>query len=400
MENIENACGIELYWTKNNGIDGQIKKKPEDFVVEEIPLKKEPGKTHTYALVEKKGLTTLEVVKILSNELGITRKKIGYAGNKDKNAVTKQWFSIQGVEPKDLVELDIENIRLSDFTKADEPIKLGDLERNKFLITLRNIEFSVKNTSQKLNDFSEEIKSRGIPNFFGPQRFGSKRAVSHLIGREMIKGNLKKAVKTYLTHTSDQENQETKKAREKLKPEKNYSEALEYFPKYLRYERKILKTLKNQENYLKAFKSFPFNLRKLFIHAYQSWIFNKTLSKVLEPLKDKKKISNFPIKLVGYKTKLDEERKTDRIISEILDSEGIKLEDFKIRHFKPGEFKNFEAKRLSAPGSVRSALMGNINFKTKVVKKDEIYPDKTQATLYFELKSGRYATTVLREVRK
>ncbi|MFB6076033.1 MAG: tRNA pseudouridine(13) synthase TruD, partial [Candidatus Aenigmatarchaeota archaeon] len=392
MVNIYDNCGIKLRWINSPSIGGVIKEKPEDFVVEELPLKKEPGSIYTHVLVEKKNLETQDVVKILSNELNISSKKIGYAGNKDKRAVTKQWFSIQGVDPKDLVELNVSNIRFSEFTKSKSPIKIGDLDRNKFLITIRKIDHPVNETSKMLKKILGEIERKKLPNFFGPQRFGGKRPVTHLVGKEMIRGNFEEAVKTYLTKTYGEESEEAYDARNKLKENWDYSEALEYFPHYLNYERQILRSLKSSEDYLKALNKLPLGLRMLFVNAYQSWVYNLTLSRVLGQYKDneKEEMDNFPIKLVGYKTTLDSDRNSDSIIKEILNSEGI----------EPSDFQVSKMSEVSSPGTVRSAFISSPKLKLKVVKEDEENEGKTQATLSFVLKSGSYATVLLREIMK
>lgn len=391
MVNIYNNCGIKLQWINSPGVGGVIKQKPEDFVVEELPLKKEPGDRYTHVLAEKKNLETQDVVRKLSNKLSISPKKIGYAGNKDKRAVTRQWFSIQGVDPKDLVELNVSNIVFSEFTKSESPIKLGDLEGNKFAITIRDIDHSVNETSKMLKKTLDEAESKKIPNFFGPQRFGGKRLVTHLVGEEVVKGNFEEAVKIYLTKTYGEENDEAVEAREELKEEMNFSEALNNFPEYLKYERQMLRALKNNgEDYLGALNKLPFGLRMLFVNAYQSWIYNLTLSRLLQDYKNqgKDKVDNFPVKLVGFKTKLDSEKKSDKIIRGILDSEGVEPSDFEVNKMN----------EVSAPGTVRSAFISNPGLKLKVVKEDEQSEDKSQATLNFVLKSGSYATVVMREI--
>ncbi|MFB6088331.1 MAG: tRNA pseudouridine(13) synthase TruD [Candidatus Aenigmatarchaeota archaeon] len=392
MVNVYDNCGIKLRWIDSQGIGGVIKEIPEDFVVEELPLKKEPGNKYTHVLVEKKNLETQDVVKILSDKLNISSKKIGYAGNKDKRAVTKQWFSIQGVDPKDLVELNVSDIRFAEFTKSRSPIKIGDLDRNKFLITIRSIDNSVNETSKMLKRILGEIERKKIPNFFGPQRFGGKRPVTHLVGKEIIRGNFEEAVKTYLTKTYGEESEEAFEARNKLEGDWNYSEALKYFPRYLNYERKILRSLKSNGDYLKALNKLPLGLRMLFVNAYQSWIYNLTLSRILRGYKrnGKEEVDNFPIKLVGYKTILDSDRNSDSIIKEILNSEGI----------MPSDFQVSKMREVSSPGTVRSAFISSSKLKLKVVKEDERNEGKTQATLSFVLKSGSYATVLLREVMK
>lgn len=388
----ERKCGIKLFWTRGKGIDGKIRENPEDFEVEEIPLKWEKGEAYTYFLMKKKNLTTSEAVERISRNLRVGRDKIGYSGNKDKRALTKQYVSI----PSELVgktDLDLSGIKLSESGTSSNPLKLGDLKGNKFKVTIRDIRFSKEEVSKRLSNLINEIKIRGIPNFYGDQRFGAKRPISHRVGREILKGRFEKAVDLYLTK-SDEEKGATKEAREKLSNEKDYEAALEYFPKYLKYERLLLRSLKgkDQEDYIQALKNIPLNLRRLFVHSYQSYLFNSCLS---EFLKDKERIENFPAPVVGYQTKLEggfgeKGKEFNSILKSLLKKEGINPRDFKVK----------EMEKLSSKGGVRALMIENLEIKKRFIKKDELNPEKIKVCVEFKLKPNRYATVVLRELQK
>jgi len=162
--------------------------KPDDFIVEEIPLKKKyervGGKVvvgnHWQFIMEKKSITTFEALKKLSDKSGIPLKKFGYAGLKDKNAITKQWVSVIGNIMK-LKKLRLKDIKLSCFRKGRR-IRLGNLKGNNFEIRITQIK-DMDKLERKINHIKQ------IPNYYGPQRFGAKFK-NQLIGKSLLKRRL------------------------------------------------------------------------------------------------------------------------------------------------------------------------------------------------------------------
>ena len=123
----------------------------------------------------------------------------------------------------------------------------------------------------------------GFPNYFGVQRFGAVRPITHKIGRLIIEGEFKKAVDSYLSETVGVENDLTMEARQRLAKEGNYAEALVYYPDHLGFEKAILNHLAIEpDGYIEALHQLPRNLLMMFTHAYQSYIFNRTLSRRME----------------------------------------------------------------------------------------------------------------------
>ncbi|RLJ02892.1 MAG: tRNA pseudouridine(13) synthase TruD [Candidatus Aenigmatarchaeota archaeon] len=366
-------CGIKIYWTESPGIGGVIKKEIEDFIVEEIPVRFRSGKGYVICLMEKRNLETFHALRIISKVLGINKERIGFAGLKDKRAMTKQYISIKGVSIEKLSSLQIENIRLSDFRESSEPISLGMLRGNRFTIRIRDTGLEWGVIESRLKELQNEVKERMVPNFFGLQRFGETRPVSYLVGREIIRKDFERAVWLYLTETFETEPPETIRARENLSRTHDLEEAKESFQN-LYYESRIINSLLKGRSYTQVLK-LMLELTRLFVHAYQSYIFNLTLS---EFLKGKDIVGNFPAKVVGYRV-VPEEGEFDEICGEILEKEGVKPEDFKIKELD-----------LDAPGSVRPGMM----------KADFDFERDEDVTLRFELKPGSYATVLLREITK
>lgn len=186
-----------LYWT-NSGIGGKIK-NPEDFVVEEVAdprfikkyyraasgIRRISGK-YILVLMEKRNLTTDAALKKIAKKLGIKSEEIGYAGLKDKFAVTKQYITLDRRHENSLKEIDGIELKLVGHT--DRKFHAGDLIGNKFTVSLHEC----KNVN-KLPGLINEIQ-KGFPNYFGPQRFGKDRR-NHVIGKLIIKGKYKGALK-------------------------------------------------------------------------------------------------------------------------------------------------------------------------------------------------------------
>ena len=157
----------------------RIKQIPEDFVVKEI-LDLELGDgSYTYFLLKKRNWNTLDAVNEIARKLDINSKRFGFAGNKDKKAVTEQYVSVLNVGRDNLEGLRIKDIEIKVIGKGEERINLGALEGNEFIITVRDLDEKRKGVDRVINYFDE-------------QRFGVDRK-NHLIGRCMVKKDFKGA---------------------------------------------------------------------------------------------------------------------------------------------------------------------------------------------------------------
>ncbi len=362
----------------------QIKQRPEDFVVEEVPLKNKEGE-YTVFWLEKTNLDMNYALRILSRHLNLSLKYFGIAGTKDKRAVTRQRISVY--DPRDeayekLKELRVKNIRVYNVSKGGR-IRLGDLKGNKFTITIRNIKLPQKEIRSRFCKIFGQIKN-GIPNYFGPQRFGEVRPISHIVGRYILKRDFEAAVKTYLCERFEGEPQDSLKAREFLLRNWNvtgFKKALGMFPKRLAYERFLLKSVINRGDFKEALKVFPRNMLKMFINAYQSYIWNKVAE-----FCEENKLRPRLIPLPGCNTRLGK-GKADKKIKELLDEEGINLGMFFVEELK-----------ISAYGSDRLYLLKPKNMKVIRIGKDEYNKGRNSAKIEFELPKGSYATVVLEKV--
>ncbi|MDP6930508.1 MAG: tRNA pseudouridine(13) synthase TruD [Planctomycetota bacterium] len=171
-------------------IPGRYKLRSRDFFVEEIPLYQPSGEgTHTYLLIEKEGIPTMEAVSRLAGVLGRRQRDFGYAGLKDAQAVARQWISIDGVDPQECENLEIEGLRVREVSRHRNKIKMGHLRGNRFSILIDGVG-SEHATAAKEN--LQDMARRGVPNHFGEQRFG-KRGSNLEKGRKILEGNPRKA---------------------------------------------------------------------------------------------------------------------------------------------------------------------------------------------------------------
>lgn len=390
---LEKIVGLEIYATKTEGIGGKIKKLPEDFIVEEILPngkvlsletenwinEKNEMTKYVHFTLRKYNWDTIKAIREISKRLRVSRKRFGFSGTKDKRAITTQRVSLWNVPIENLMKIKIKDIEIRDPKYEKERINLGDLLGNRFTITIREIHKSENEIKESITATIKELNFR-IPGFFGLQRFGIQRPITHLVGKEILKKNFKEAVMLYLAKDFQSESEKSRNARKFLSETNDFRKAIKMFPKNLNYEVAMLNHLIKAENdYIGALRKLQKKLRLMFIHAYQSYIFNKTLSVCI-----KKKIYSEKLPLVGYKSNIDE------ITEKILEEEGIKREDFFIK----------EMPEMSSEGSERDSFFEFKDFEILDIGDDELSKNCKKAIIKFSLPKGAYATILLRELMK
>lgn len=322
----------------------KIKQIPEDFFVKElasIPLK-ENGK-FLFFLLRKKSWNTMDAVKEIASKLGIPNDKVAYAGIKDKNAVTEQYISIQGVSKEAVEKLKIKDIELVFVGYSNEKMNNEMLQGNSFKITLRGLEKEIR-ALPKL-----------IPNYFDEQRFGTN-ARNHLVGEAIVK--------------------------------REFGRACDLMQ---------IKADNNPINALIAKKELLF----LCFNAYQSYLFNLALaeyvrkhaSNVVETeynagklaFGDISAVKNVALPLVHFDTEFENDE-IKRIYEKILKEQGIKLSDFLIRQMP----------NLVQSSPSRMAFVAVKDYKTFSFEKDELNEGLMKQVVSFSLPKGSYATIVVK----
>jgi tRNA pseudouridine13 synthase len=277
----EATIGLEIFYTDTRGIGGRLKRSPEGFLVEEIssyPERVEGGRI-TIAKVTAQNWEMNRLVRELSKALGISRDGIGFAGTKDKRAITSQLMSFHAPVER-VMGINLHQVRIEDAYPAKKALTIGDLVGNRFHILVSGTELKGKELADALDQTAGALKELGgYPNFFGVQRFGAVRPVTHEVGKWIVKGDFERAVMTYAGNPVPQESEATREARRILEQERDFQRALDYFPRTLTFERMAIGYLaRNPGDYVGAIQVLPPNLQMMFVHAYQSYLFNRMLS--------------------------------------------------------------------------------------------------------------------------
>ena len=404
------------FFTETEGIGGIIKQKAEDFVVGEIiedgyildprmnnfELPGRKGMFLHFVLV-KQDIDTSDALDWIAKLWNVPRNYISIAGSKDKKALTGQRVSVWGINKKfdegKIEEINFPKIKTKSLCLKLNEIRLGNLNGNFFDIVIRDIPFSLEETKKRVESCIQDIEKKGgILNSFGSQRFGDIRPITHLVGKEIIKGNLREALRIYVGQVFEKEPDKTKAVREVYWKTEDPKKTLNLLPKHLKIEKKILLSLEKRKNdYRQALGSLPLQFQKLFIHAYQSFLFNryltlrfenysKNLEEAIEGEKQEDNIVYAP--LVGGKTQLF--KQTKEIYEQIFEEQGINLNNFQHQLIL----------KMGGKGTLRS--IGFLPQKTTLleVNHDENNKMKTKARMSFQIQKGSYATVLLREFMK
>ena len=442
---LDRQLGIEVYVTDTCGVGGVIREVVDDFVVEELLV--DGSMAHVNGAVKNKVLgstaqrqrfllcvlvkrnwDTFIAVKNVAKELGIDQGRIQIAGIKDAKAVTAQYLTIDGGLTDDASKVNIKDIQLYPIGYVREALSTYYLLGNHFKITIKGIRLKPSTVQTRITKTIAQIQaSGGIPNFFGHQRFGTTRPITHLVGKALVKGNFEEAAMLFLAKPSVHEHPNSRQARQELQSSRDFKQALKNFPKQLRFERLMLSHLADYPtDFVGAFQRLPLKLQELFVQADQSYLFNRFLSerlkhglsmsraevgdyvvgversglpmpavaktvtdKTLDAVNVKVQAGKLRVALpiVGVRQKLSQ-GVTGQIEQEILEQEGVKL----------GESRVNELSQIGGKGGLRAAVTPVKDFKLQTSLASE--NGKCSAQLSFMLLRGSYATVLLREVMK
>jgi tRNA pseudouridine13 synthase len=385
---IDFQIGISVYSTKFNGIGGRIRTESENFKVTEVISEKSLksiSQQDGYAVykLKKKKIDTNHALADIFRKKGIRLKALGL---KDASAVTEQ-FVCSDSKYKSIENYTTEKYSLEKIGFVKKPLSKKDMIANHFRI-------KISDCTDTLSDFTEYDKTL---NFYGYQRFGSKRPVTHLVGKALLQRNFKKAVELIVSFTSPYDSKENTEIREKLVDKSNYKKYSEQVPPQMDIERIVIQEMIEHDDEQKAIHAIPLSLRRFYVQAYQSFLFNHALSAAFTDGENlfeaqegdvcydlhgiigkyvKGLDQHLALPFVGYsyykKTRFDFQ------ISKILASEEITPKDFFIK----------EMQEISSEGGFRQAAIQCNDYTSK------------DTTVEFTLSRGSFATILLREIMK
>ena len=385
---IDSEIGISVYSTNFPGCKGKIKTVDNDFQVSEIISEKSlnsisnEGNYAVYKL-KKSGIDTTHSLSNIFKKYGLRLKSLGL---KDASAITEQ-FVCSEQKAKSIENISEKKYSLKKIGFVKQPLSKKDMIGNRFQI-------KINDADKNLDEFNEYDK---ILNFYGYQRFGSQRPVTHLIGKALLQKDYDKAVSLLLTFTSNYDSDENIELRKQLSDKSKFNEMLEKIPFQMDLERIVVRELIKNDDSKSALRKIPLSIRRFYVQAYQSYLFNLTLSAAFndgeelflpeegDVCYDKNGIlgkfandstQRLSIPFIGYsyykKTRFHYQ------ISKILEHEEISPKDFFLK----------DMQEISNEGGFRNA-----SIQCDDVKLDD-------DVISFTLSRGSFATIVLREIMK
>ncbi len=377
-----------MYSTRSNGCGGIIRSDIDDFKVTEVLSGKitdiiTRGNGYTLYKLRKQNIDTFHVLNDVFRRYRIRLKALGL---KDAASITEQYTytTNKSKVPKNIME---KKYSLNKICYLKKPISKKYMIGNKFQI-------KIKYARSNITEFNEHNK---ILNFFGYQRFGAKRPVTHLIGKALLKKNFSDAIDILLSYASPYDSLENNKLRKKLSDRSSYIKLINNIPLKMDLERIVMHEIIKHNNPLKTIRALPLSIRRFFIQAYQSFIFNKTLSIAFENEEglyvpkegdicfdyngviskfSYDRLQKLAIPLVGYA--YYKKTRFNIYINQILKQEEINLKDFFVK----------EMQEISNEGGFRNSLVTYYNYSI------------TSNVVKFTLLRGCFATILLREVIK
>lgn len=390
------------------GIGGSIKQRAEDFFVQEIPIYEPSGEgEHVFAEIQKVNLTTFEAINRIAAALRISNRDIGYGGLKDARAITRQIFSIPGTTEAAVMNLKVPDLTILWAARHGNKMRLGHLKANRFAIKIRD----VKPTDViKLRPVIAELARRGMPNYFGEQRFG-RRNDNDKLGAAYVRGD-HKAVLSQLLGTPDPavDDAETARARAAF-DRSDLPEAMRLLPRNMGMERRVLHRLIKTHRPSSAVWSIDEKLRRLWVSALQSRLFNEIVAKRIDSL-DRLMPGDFAYKHENGACFLVEDAAAEQPRAEAFEISptgpligfrvsmpqgeplAVEQEVFAAHGLAPADFKRAGSLRVKGDRRPLRVQPTDVDLAAGV---DEHGPHVTVA---FTLPAGSFATMLLRELMK
>ncbi|RJP37161.1 MAG: tRNA pseudouridine(13) synthase TruD [Phycisphaerales bacterium] len=257
------------------GIGGRIKAFDEDFLVEELPRYQPCGQgTHVYFTIEKRGLTTMAAVAMIAKALGRPARDIGFAGQKDAHAITRQALSLEHVDPARIERLQFARIRVLSVSRHTNKLKLGHLSGNRFAIRVRDV---AAGAADRARAVLAVLAVRGVPNYFGPQRFGV-RGDNGVIGAAALRGDYEEAIRNVLGRPGPFDRPPISDAR-RLFDAGQYEKAAALWPAGFTGMSRVCRALaRTGGDFRAAWLKLDLPARKFYLSACQSEVFNRVLA--------------------------------------------------------------------------------------------------------------------------
>ncbi|XP_074098708.1 pseudouridine synthase 7 isoform X2 [Cotesia typhae] len=262
-------------------------------------------------ILHKVNIDTMDALNQLAVNLRIRANNLNYSGTKDRRARTTQWVSVKQIHPSYILEAGkrVRGLFVGNFEFVKNPLKLGTLKGNHFEIALRNITAS----DEEIESAMTSLRDNGFVNYYGLQRFGSVATIpTYEIGKALLKGNYQEAIDLVLK-PRDNDYPDLAKARECYAKTKDAKQALKLIQRPDKIEVKLLKgiTINGPNSPQNALDSIPRNTLLMYIHSYQSFVWNNMVSRRIKELGRKPVVGDlvYVSDSVADKVEVEEEEK-------------------------------------------------------------------------------------------
>uniref|UniRef100_A0A8C7CQW5 Pseudouridylate synthase 7 homolog n=1 Tax=Oncorhynchus kisutch TaxID=8019 RepID=A0A8C7CQW5_ONCKI len=230
----------------------------------------------------KENKDTMEAINVLSKFLRMRPNVFSYMGTKDKRAITVQEIAVLKVTAERLSQLNkcLNNFKLGNFCYKKHPLKLGELRGNHFTVVIRNI----TGTDDQVQQAMTSLRETGFINYYGMQRFGTTAVPTHQVGKAILQDNWNEVIDLILKPRPGAEKGYLVKCREEWAQSQDPEAALKKLPVKRCVEGQLLRGLSmyGKKNIITAFAMIPRNNRLMYIHSYQSFMWNTMVSRRIE----------------------------------------------------------------------------------------------------------------------
>ncbi|KAK9318874.1 pseudouridine synthase [Lipomyces orientalis] len=349
----------------------------------------------THFTIHKENKESMDACHIIAKFLRMKPKSVTIAGTKDRRGVTVQRASIAHTPVERLVSLNkaFRDIILSDFRYERERIKLGELRGNEFVITIRDVQPATgeSDVESVVNEGLTSLIKSGFINYFGMQRFGTHSVPTHEIGINLLQKRYKEAAQLLLS-VQPLVVPESIAAREQYARDPgNINAAMKLMPRYCTAEVSILRGLeRSPQDWLGAIMQIPRNLRVMYVHAYQSFVWNTVVSE---------RIAKFGLAVLEGDLVLDDAEKIathedaeDEFEEDVMDASGfVKARPITAEEVRAGQFTIFDVVMPSPGFDVEYPARPELRESyERIMAKDGLSPYKMRHNVKEFSLSGAY----------
>jgi len=382
----------------------KLKCVPEDFQVEEqISLRPGGGRFAFYELT-KKSLGTPEAVDAVVERWNLSRSQVGFAGLKDRHALTRQFVTIEGGPRQNLKQT---NFELAYKGQVGRPVQARDIEANRFTVVLRDLTTPELVTAQQA---AADVAASGVANYFDEQRFGSLGESGEFIGKPWCLGNYERALWLALAEPNVHDRPLEREQKQILRD--CWGRWVECKNRLERsHRRSIVTFLADKPNdFKRALALVRQDLRSIWLAAFQSDLWNRMLAGLLQRVCRPEQLVEHeigPRRVVFFrKLDADQQQMLDRfdlplpsartrwtegiareLAEKVLGEENMEARELRVKYPRDSFFSKGDRRVVFRPSEV-----------TSTAADDEMYPGKQRLTLKFLLPRGSYATIVVKRI--